>query len=100
MTIVDPLATPEVRAAAAADRSRDAKKAASLRMIIVDLPEVRVAAGADRVGMKKGRFVSQGRGSRVRAVTTTMITDPEAAPAIGATITDPIGVSARSQSEL
>lgn len=50
MTIVDPLAT---RAVAAADRA-GMKKAASLRMIIADLPEVRVAAGSDRVGMKRG----------------------------------------------
>ena len=49
MTIVDPLAT---RAAAAADRA-GMKKAASLRMITVDLPAAKVAAGADRVGMKK-----------------------------------------------
>ena len=49
MMILDPLATG---AAAAADRA-EMKKAASLRMIVVDLPEVRVAAGVDRIGMKR-----------------------------------------------
>ena len=48
MTIVDP---PATRAAAGADRL-GMRKAASLRMIIADLPEVS-RGGADRVGMKR-----------------------------------------------
>jgi hypothetical protein len=59
-------------------------------MISVDLPEVRVEAEVDRVGTK--RAASSARGVQ-GAVTTTMITDPEAAPAIETTITNPIGVT-------